>query len=95
MNVLPKTAKDKFRLAIAPSGKREALERDHRIAAPIGEPVVAGDDGANFLTDGLCANCICDATHRHYQELVCREDEFSGECRSSPPQAQLVVSAVS
>ena len=40
---------------IASSRKRKALKADHGVAAPVRKPVVAGDDGAQFVTGGAGA----------------------------------------
>ena len=32
-----------------PVARRQALERDHRVAAPVGEPVIAGDHGPRLV----------------------------------------------
>ena len=33
-----------------PGRQGQAFEADHRVAAPVGEPMVAGDDCAHFVT---------------------------------------------
>jgi hypothetical protein len=38
-------AEDAARLVVAAGGQRQARERDHRVAAPVAEPRIAGDHG--------------------------------------------------
>src|SRR3954468_20861491 len=52
MDVVRERTKNERRLALPSRGERQSLETDHRIAAPVGEPVIAGDDRSNFITEG-------------------------------------------
>ena len=54
-----------------PAGdERQPFEADHRVAAPVGEPVVAGDDGADLIARGMRARGIFGASDRRDQKLI-------------------------
>src|SRR5205814_3941654 len=46
----------------------QAFQTDHRVASPIGEPMISGDDGPDFVAGGMRAgglfapSCGCDNT---------------------------------
>ena len=40
---------DIARLDVPAGGQGQAFEADHGVAAPVGEPVIAGDDRADFI----------------------------------------------
>ena len=69
-HVVPERAQDVARLALAARAERQPFEADHRVAAPVGEPVVAGDDGAHFVAGRAGARRFLDATCRRDDELV-------------------------
>src|SRR4051812_35489545 len=48
-NVVAEGAEDIACFDLATRGKGEAFEADHGVAAPVGEPVVAGDNGAHLI----------------------------------------------
>ena len=58
------------------SGERQPFQADHGVAAPIGEPVVAGDHGANLVTLGTGARRVRHAADRRDQELVRGQDHL-------------------
>src|SRR5271166_1347090 len=62
------------------SGQGQALEADHGVAAPVGEPVIAGDHGADFLAGGMRAGGILDSTRGYNQELVRGQDKLVVKC---------------
>ena len=39
-------------LDVAAGGQGQPFEADHRVTAPVGEPVIAGDHGAHFVAGG-------------------------------------------
>ena len=54
-----------------PAGDQgQAFQADHGVAAPVGEPMIAGDDGADFVAGGLHAGGVLDAARRRDDELV-------------------------
>ena len=55
------SAQDPRGLAGAPGDQSKSLEADHGVAAPIGEPVVAGDHGADFVARGFGAGSVFQA----------------------------------
>ncbi len=51
-DVVGEGAQDPAGFVVAAGGEGEAFEADHGVAAPIGEPMVAGDDRAHFIAGG-------------------------------------------
>ena len=68
-------AQDVAGLAEAAGAEGQAFEADHRVAAPVGESVVAGDDGARLVAGGADAGFVGGAGVRMDEELVGSEDE--------------------
>ena len=50
LDIISKCAQNRARLAVAAGAEGEPFQTDHGIAAPIGEPMVAGNDRARFIT---------------------------------------------
>ena len=46
---------------MAAGAERQPFEADHRVAAPIGKPVIAGDDGPDFFAGSVGPRGIGDA----------------------------------
>ena len=61
-NVIGKCAQDVTCLQPSASRQGQPLEADHGIAAPVGEPMVSGDDGTNLITGGMSASGFFEAT---------------------------------
>ena len=76
--VLRERAQDETRLAVPSRRERQPLETDHRVTAPIGEPVIAGDDGAQVVPDRGRAHRIVQAPDRFDHELIGREHQLRG-----------------
>ena len=74
--VVRERAQDVAAFVDAPGGQREPLQADHRVAAPVGEPVVAGNHGAGFVAGGMCARFVFDAPGRRDHKLIRGEHEF-------------------
>ena len=66
-------------LAVAARHERQPLEADHRVAAPVGEPVIAGDDGADLLARRTRPRRFVGASGRRDDELVGRKHQLRGE----------------
>ena len=77
--VMGEGAQDPPRLDRPPGRERQPFERDHRVAAPIGEPVIAGNDGADFIAFCARPRDIGDAPHRGDEKIVGREDELGSK----------------
>ena len=90
LDVLSEGAEDVARLGVAAGDERQPLQADHRVAAPVGEPVVAGDDRSGLIAVGVGAGGIGDAGNRRDDELVGGKDQFRGE-PSSGSRNRLVV----
>ncbi len=69
-HVVGERAEDPLRLLVSSGDQGEALQRDHRVAAPIREPVVPGDHGAHVVADGAGARDVLDAARGRDDELV-------------------------
>ena len=86
--------------SVAARRERQALETDHRVAAPIGEPMIAGDDGADFIARGMRARRFLRAAGGRDDELVGREDQLRADAlarfrnRSSSRRVRRARSAV-
>src|ERR1043166_8720725 len=57
-NVMGEGAKNVARFSMPPGHQRESFEADHGVAAPVGEPVVAGDDRADLVASGARAGLL-------------------------------------
>ena len=51
-NVVGERAQNIAGFDVAAGRQRQPFQTDHRVAAPIGEPVISGNDGANFVAGG-------------------------------------------
>jgi len=78
LDVAREHPEDRAGLDVAAGGECEPLQRDHGVAAPVREPVVAGDDGPDLVAGGLGARQVLDATGGGDDELVGGEDELGG-----------------
>ena len=83
-DVVGEGAEDVAGLRGAAGGQGQPFEADHRVAAPVGEPVVAGDDGADLLAGGVGAGGVLDAAGGRDQELVGGQHELGVELAASP-----------
>ena len=75
-DVMRERAQDVARFEAAAGRERQAFETDHRVAAPIGEPMIAGDDGAHFIAGGVRARRFLGAAGGRDDKLVRRENQF-------------------
>ena len=75
-NVVAERAQDVAGLALASRAERQPFEADHRVAAPVGEPVVAGDDRADLVAHRPRPRGLLDAAGRRDDELIGGQDEF-------------------
>src|SRR5207249_1151374 len=72
-------------LVVAPRGEGKALQADHGIATPIGEPVVPSNHRAYLVTSGMRPHRVPDATGGSNHELVCSQEQLcpkAGACFS-------------
>ncbi len=69
-------AQDVPRLAPAAGDERQSLQADHRVAAPVGEPVIAGDDRARLIAHGPHPRFIRHAGMRMDEELIGGQHEL-------------------
>jgi hypothetical protein len=82
VHVMSKGAQNPACLDRSPGRQSEPFERDHRVPAPIGEPVIAGDHGAHFIALGTRSGPVGNASYRGNHEGVGGEGEFG--CKSGP-----------
>ena len=78
-DVMRERAQDVAGLEAAAGRQRQAFETDHRVAAPIGEPMITGDDGAHFIAGGVGARRFLGAAGRRDDKLIARENQFGGD----------------
>ena len=81
-HVVGEGAEDVARLLVAARQEGQALEVDHRVAAPVGEPVIAGDDRARLVPGGADQGRVGHAPGRRHHELVGGQDELGGRTRA-------------
>ena len=77
LDVVRESAQNVVCLEVASGSKGQSLEADHGVAAPIGEPVVAGDHAANFVAGRARPGAIFRAAHRHEDELIGSPHQFA------------------
>src|SRR5207237_8450717 len=75
-NVMREGAQNISRVQRATGNECESLQRNHGIASPIGEPVIAGDYGSHFIAGGVCASGFFRPTSWGDNELVARKNEL-------------------
>ena len=78
-DVLGEAAKDVFGFTDASGSDGEAFERDHRVAAPVREPVITGDHGADLIADAVGLDGVRGAADGRNEELVGGENELGGD----------------
>ena len=78
-HIMCESTQDPFTFRDAPGCEGQTFERDHRVAAPIGEPVIPGDDGAHLVTLGVRPDDIGDPADRRDDETVGGEDQLGRE----------------
>jgi hypothetical protein len=97
-DVLRERAEQVARLEMSARREREPLEADHRVAPPVGEPVIAGDHAARLVAGGPGSRGVLDAADWCDDELVGGEHELCGRAlargghrRGDQPPAPLVL----
>ena len=83
-NAARERAQDAFRFCGAARQQREPFEADHRVAAPIREPVITGDHRAFFVAASAHARRIGCAADRRDDELIRCQHELG---RKTVPRA--------
>ena len=78
-DVVRESSQDVARLERAAGDERQTFQADHRVAPPIGEPVIACDHRANFVPGRMSARRFLGATGGSNHELVASEDQFRGD----------------
>src|SRR5205814_10477166 len=69
-NVMRESPQYPAGLGISAGGQRQSFETDHRVAPPVGKPMIACDDRADFITRGMSARRILYPPRRGYNELI-------------------------
>ena len=75
-HVLGEGAQDIPGFDVAAGGQRQAFQRDHRVAAPVGEPMVAGDHRADFVARRIRPRRVGNARGGRDDELVGRQHQL-------------------
>ena len=73
------SAQNVARLEPASGDQAETFEADHRVASPVGEPMVSRDDGAHFITGSMRAGSFFKSARRRDHKLVSRKNQLCGE----------------
>src|SRR2546428_6179223 len=76
MHIVRERAENIAGFVVAPRGEGKALQADHGIATPIGEPVVPSNHRAYLVTGSMRPHGISDATGRSNHELVCGQEQL-------------------
>ena len=72
-DVMPEGAEDVAGLPLAARAQGQPLEADHRVAAPVGEPMITSDDRTDLVAGRPRARSFLAAARRRDDELVGRE----------------------
>ncbi len=88
-HVVAERPQDVARLALPAGAERQPFEADHRVAAPVGEPVVAGDHRAHFVAHRAGARRLLDAPGGRDDELIGGQDQLRGHPRAAASTAPL------
>ena len=72
---------DAARLGVTAGEQRQPLEADHRVAPPVGEPGIAGDDGAGLVALGGRADLVGGADARRDDELIGGQHQLAARAR--------------
>src|ERR1700760_1421350 len=72
------SSQDVARFGVPASGKSQTFQRNHGVAAPIGEPRIARDDGANLVASSASADRIVFPAFGNDYELIGGKHEFRG-----------------
>ena len=75
-NVVGERAQDESRFDLAAGHERQPFKADHGVTAPVGEPVVAGDNRAHFVAERVRARRFLGAAGRRDDELIGGEHEL-------------------
>jgi hypothetical protein len=79
LHIVRKGSEDVARLGIAAGDESQALEADHGVATPVGEPVVARNDRAKLVAVCVRTRCVGDSSCRVDDELIGGEDELTSK----------------
>jgi len=71
-------AEDVARLGMAARRQCQALQANHGVAAPVGKPVVAGNDGAHFVAGRMGAGGVLHTACRANEELIRSQHQLPG-----------------
>src|SRR5690606_40863132 len=81
-NMLSERAQNVPCLQLAAGAWRQPFQADHRVASPVGEPMVAGNDRPSLIARRLCARRILAASRRLDDELIGCQNEIPREALS-------------
>ena len=84
-HVMAERAQDVSRLALTAGAECQPFEADHRVAAPVGEPVIAGDDRAHLVAGRAGARRLLDSAGRRDDELIGRQHQLRGHAGRRRP----------
>src|SRR5262249_39790365 len=76
--VVAERAQDITCFDVTAGSESEAFQTDHRVAAPIREPMISGNYCSHIITRGVSSSSISDTHFGCDQELICSKDQFCG-----------------
>ncbi len=82
-HVMRERAQDESRFHLASGRESQPLEADHRVAAPVREPVIAGDDGTDLVAECVRPRRLLGSSRRRDDELIRRQHELRRESFAS------------
>src|SRR5262249_29979335 len=80
-DVLRKCAEYPSGFSVTTSRKREPFKRDHRVAAPVVEPVISRNHSPGFVTGCSRTRSLLVASCRKSYELICCQNQLTTKSR--------------
>ena len=81
-HVAGKRPQDETRFPLAAGGQREPFEADHRVASPVGEPVITRDDGSCLGAKRRCPGLVLGPLGRRHDKLIRRQHQLCADAGS-------------
>ena len=79
LDIVGKRPQNRSRFLVTTGAQRETFQADHRVASPVGEPVVSGNDRSRFIAGRPRKGMFLQAATREHDELVGGQGEPSFE----------------
>ena len=88
LHIVRERAQDRAGFAIAAGAQRQPFEADHRVAAPVAEPVIAGVDAAQLAAAACASTLLFQPAARQHDELIRCHRQLLGERIALPAAAR-------